>query len=122
MTLAEEDPAYAAKVQAYLDRNGQRRLPYGAIVAHGSITQTTSTRERARRAEVAEVALALSLGLGVTMEQLEAMADRLPWNAAPDQHVAILQELREAPAEEFVAQAAPAAEPQHAASESPPVT
>ena len=96
-TLAEESPDYAEKVRAYLERHGARRLPWGGIVAHGALTMTTGSRERQEHAEIAEAALALVRGLGVTDEQLRTMVEALPWNATPEDYRAKLVELRSAP-------------------------
>ena len=45
-SLVEEDPEYAVKVQAYLDKHGLKALPWGHIVAHGHMVAVSTYRER----------------------------------------------------------------------------
>jgi hypothetical protein len=97
MTLTEERPDYPARVAAYLAKHWLRRLPWGAIVvAGGGLTYTHSVAERAARAEVGEVAIAVLGALGVTTEMLDKLAD-LPHDTAPAALVEALERLRNAP-------------------------
>ena len=92
-TLVEERPDYGERVAAYLVKHGLRRLPWGAIVAGGGLRLTKSTRERATRAEIGEVAIALLDALGITGEMLDKLAD-LPHDTPPALLVCTLQDMR----------------------------
>lgn len=94
MTLIEESPDYPDKVRAYLAKHNARRLPWGTLISGGMLTVVASHNERRAHEEIAETALALARGLGVTDEQLRTMVEALPWNATPEQHMAELVKMR----------------------------
>ncbi len=82
-TLAEESLDYSSQVQTYLDKHGQKRLPWGSIVSGGHLTFNTTSSERIRRAELGEVAIALLEARGVSLELLERVLETTPWNSTP---------------------------------------
>lgn len=92
-TLAEEATDYPEKVATYLKRIGWRRLPWGSIVAGGSLTYQTTSHERARRAELGESAIRLLFALGVAPAEL-AELDELPESTPPSDLVLALELLR----------------------------
>ena len=77
-SLIEETPEYPDKVQEFLKKRGYRRLPYGFIVAHGTMVGTTSTEQRRERNYLGETAIRIlaEFGIGVAdLAILDAMAD-----------------------------------------------
>jgi hypothetical protein len=54
----------------YMTRFGLRRLPWGTLFVGGHLTFTTSSRERAERAELGETAIRALCALGVSLEGL----------------------------------------------------
>lgn len=93
-TLVEESPDYPEKVSTYLRKNDLQRLPWGTLIADGHLVHLTTGKDRQEHAAIAETALALVRGMGVTDEQLHAMVEALPWNASPAEHVAELVKMR----------------------------
>ena len=96
MSETEAAPDYPEKVQAYLKKSGARRLPWGAIVAGGSLTFTTSHAERRAHAELAETAVRVLYALGVTPAEL-AELDTLPEDMPPEKLIEALEFLRNPP-------------------------
>lgn len=93
-TVAEEAPDYAANVDAYLKRASMRRLPWGSYRSGEYLTVDKTVEERRQRAELGEVALQLLDAMGVPVAIVDEITTALPWNAAGDQLVAKLQEIR----------------------------
>jgi hypothetical protein len=77
-SLTEELPEYPEKVQEFLKKRGYRRLPYGFIVAHGSMVATTTTEQRRERCYLGETAIRILAEIGVSeadLKILDSMAD-----------------------------------------------
>ena len=96
-TLSDECPSYAARVTAYLEKNQQRRLPWGAMVVGGHLATARTSTDRALRSEIGEVAIALLLAMGVPMALLEALIKSTPWNVTPAELLARVNTLRTLP-------------------------
>lgn len=111
----EEAPDYAEKVTAYLRKNGRRRLNWGALVVGGHLTMTKGTAEQLDRRDLGEVAISLLGALGVPALALDAIANRVPWNASPTAYVEALESLHGAGPEYEPAFVQTAEEPQQGA-------
>jgi hypothetical protein len=92
--LIEDSPDYADKVTAYLRKNGRRRLNWGALVVGDHLTMTKATAEQLDRRDLGEVAISLLDALGVPALALDAIANRVPWNAPPAAYVEALESLQ----------------------------
>ena len=89
--------SYAARVTAYLEKNQQRRLPWGTMVVGGNLASARTSNDRALRYDIGEVAIALLVAMGVPIDLLEALIKSTPWNVTPAELLANVNALRTSP-------------------------